>query len=445
MTATATDELVQWVTDARQRTIWLVEDLSDEQLIGPRLPIVNPLLWEIAHAAWFQEFWVLRHMGQRLPIRQELDSLYDSIAIDHELRWDLPLLSRAGTMKYLHQVQQRVLEFLAHRAPDEELTYYVKLSVFHEDMHTEAFTYTRQTLGYPAPRWPSSITADAESCGGRAAGGAGHGRGLAGDVEIPAGTYVLGAQREEPFVFDNEMWAHPVRLGPAAIAPAAVTQSEFAEFVDDDGYRRSEFWCREGWRWKLACGADQPLYWQRQTQGRWLRRDFDQWLPLEPDRPMIHVNWFEASAYCRWAGRRLPTEAEWEVAASTGAPDNRQPGRRRYPWGDQPPDVARVNMDWQARGTVPVHAKGPGDSALGCRQMLGNVWEWTASVFQPYPGFEVGPYREYSRSCFGACKVLRGGCWTTRSRLIRNTWRNFYRPDRRDVWAGFRTCAERSC
>jgi iron(II)-dependent oxidoreductase len=152
---------------------------------------------------------------------------------------------------------------------------------------------------------------------------------------------------------------------------------------------------------------------------------------------MIHVSWYEAEAYCRWARRRLPTEAEWEMAASMGE----RHSKRRFPWGDAAPTSERANLDGGALGCLPVDALPDGDSAYGCRQMIGNVWEWTAETFRPYPGFRTDMYRDYSEPWFGTHKVLRGGCWATRSRLLRNTWRNFYPPDRRDVWAGFRTCA----
>jgi len=193
----------------------------------------------------------------------------------------------------------------------------------------------------------------------------------------------------------------------------------------------------DGWGWRERVAATQPLYWRR-GEGGWLRRDFDQWLPLEAYRPVIHVNWYEADAYCRWAGRRLPTEAECEAAASLPAEGGR---KRRLPWGKDEPTPDRANLDARALGCVEVAAHAAGDSACGCRQMIGNVWEWTADDFLPYPGFEPDPYKEYSALWFGDHKVLRGGCWATRSRLLRNTWRNFYRPERRDIFAGFRTCA----
>ncbi len=424
--------LAQWVVDARQRTLDLVADLTDAQLFGPRLPIVNPLHWEIGHVAWFQEKWVLRHVLGKKPIRPDADSLYDSMAIPHDVRWDLPLPSRSETLSYLAEVRDRILAVLQEGEVGEELRYFVLLGVFHEDMHDEAFTYSRQTHGYPAPRFSLAGDGVAVKDGGP----------LPGDVEVPGGSFRLGAMPGPSFVFDNEKWAHPVTVRPFAMARAATTQAEYAAFVEDGGYRRREVWSEDGWCWREAVGAEHPVYWRQAPGGGWLRRSFDTWVPLEPHHPVLHVNWYEATAYCRWAGRRLPTEVEWEVAAAgePTASGGLSERKRRFPWGDTPPTPDRANLDWRAMGRTDVGALPAGDSAFGCRQMIGNVWEWTSDEFLPYPGFIPDPYKEYSQPWFGTHKVLRGGCWTTRSRLLRNTWRNFYKPDRRDVWAGFRTC-----
>jgi iron(II)-dependent oxidoreductase len=418
------DPLADWVRDARQQTIELAADLSDEQMLGPRLAIVNPPLWELGHVAWFQEKWVRRRAGAG-SIRADADALYDSAAIPHDTRWDLPLPDRPTTLRYLDNVCDLVLEQIEGRRLSPQDRYFITLSVFHEDMHAEAFTWTRQTLGYSAPGL--KITPQEPV-------GAG---GLAGDVILSGGTFPLGASPDEPFVFDNEKWAHAVEVAPFRIARGAVTQAEFAAFVDEGGYAQPRFWSAEGWRWREQADVAHPAYWKREAAGRWLRRHFDRWLALEPHQPVIHVNWYEAEAYCRWAGRRLPTEAEWEFAAAM------TPGcvKRRFPWGDEPPTSRRASLDWAAMGTVDVAALPDGDSPGGCRQMIGNVWEWTASAFVPYPAFVADPYKEYSAPWFGTHKVLRGGCWATRGRLLRNTWRNFFRPERRDVFAGFRTCA----
>lgn len=428
--------LSQELKEARGRTLSLVLDLTEDQLIGPRVTIVNPLRWEIGHVAWFQEFWVLRHLQKQRPILEEGDVFYNSAEVAHDTRWDLRLPITERTLTYMDEILERVLDRLSQADPSPEEAYFYLLALFHEDMHAEAMTYTRQTLGFRPPR----MTEMREPCysQGKAAGP------LPGDGEVPGGTFRLGATPDLPFVFDNEKWAHPVDVRPFRIARAPVTHGEFAAFVDDGGYRRKHFWSEAGWSWREESGAEHPVYWQRESGGRWTQRIFDRWVPLREHWPVVHVNWYESEAYCNWAGRRLPTEAEWEMAASPGPPsDSGKPSeeKRRFPWGNKPPDPNRANLDWHAMGCLEVGDLPAGDSAFGCRQMIGNVWEWTASDFQPYPGFLIDPYKEYSQPWFGTHKVLRGGCWTTRSRLIRNTWRNFYTPDRRDVWAGFRTCA----
>lgn len=430
-----TAQLAEWVYDARQRTFDLVADLDDEQLIGPYLPIVNPPLWEIGHVAWFQEKWVLRHACKQKPIRDNADTLWDSIAVEHDTRWALSIPTREETLAYMRNVRDAVIETIENGDLSDEQIYFVRYAVFHEDMHTEAFTYTRQTLGYRPPAFSIGMAPHPEDCMDNS---------LHGDVEIPGGTFLLGAVQDEEFVFDNEKWAHPIDVKPFAIAPTAVTQSEFAAFVDEDGYRRSDLWSSEGWDWRKSEAAQHPVYWRCDTDGEWLRRHFDEWVPLEPCLPVIHVNWYEVDAYCRWAMRRLPTEVEWEVAAAAEpslSGEEFASAKRRFPWGGEPHTPERANLDWNQMGCVSVNALLAGDSGFGCRQMIGNVWEWTSSSFHPYPGFEVDLYKEYSAPWFGSRKELRGGCWATRSRMLRNTWRNFYTPDRRDVLAGFRTCA----
>jgi gamma-glutamyl hercynylcysteine S-oxide synthase len=435
-------QLIRALQEARERTLELVADLSDEQMLGERLSIVNPLRWEIAHVAWFQEYWILRHLRQLEPVWDAADKMYDSARIAHDTRWDLPLPSKAETIGYMQQILDRVLEQTTANTACEingyDETYFLQLALFHEYMHAEAITYTRQTLGYPAP----GMTLDQETLqpAARVEGKDTRMR----DAEIPGGTFRLGSTPVMPFVFDNERWAHPVEVKAFAISRTAVMNAEYAAFVEDGGYRLREFWDEEGWLWRQNSEAERPVYWQSLSGGRWLRRNFDQWVPLEEDLPVLHVNWYEASAYCRWAGRRLPTEAEWEMAASSEYAIE-EPGiaehKRLYPWGDSAPAPERANLDWRNMCCIDARALPASESSFGCRQMIGNTWEWTASTFGPFPGFTAGPYKEYSAPWFGDHKVLRGGCWATRSRLIRNNYRNFYKPDRRDVWAGFRTCA----
>jgi len=420
-------ELRRALQEARRRTLALVHDLDDDQLLGPRLAIVNPLLWEIGHVAWFQERWTRRHLRGLSSLLEKADDLYDSMAVAHDLRWDLELVGRNRIVAYMERTLEDTLEHLTDDLTDEQ-RYFHLLALFHEDMHGEAFAYTRQTLGYPAPDLAAAgLTVEPPPVPGAADR-------MTGDVRIEGGTYELGAPRDLPFVFDNEKWAHPVTVETFRMAPTAVTQGQFLAFVEDGGYRRPEVWSEGGWRWLSETGAKLPVHW-RQVDASWCRRDYDRWVQLENRLPMVHVSWYEAEAYCRWAGRRLPTEAEWELAASTYA-------KTTFPWGKDPSAAGRANLDGTFAGPIAVNALAAGDTASGLRQMMGNVWEWTSDDFSPYPGFVADPYKDYSQPWFGDHKVLRGGCWATRFHMLRNTWRNFYTPDRRDVWAGFRTCSK---
>ena len=422
-----TIQLLENLHEARQRTLQLVQDLDDEQMIGPRLAIVNPLRWEIGHVAWFQEYWLLRHLCGRAPIRPDGDALYDSAKVAHDTRWDLSLPRKSDTMTYTIRILEDVKEYVRENVSNDT-EYFLSLALFHEDMHAEAITYTRQTLGYPAPQLTQSKDQSPTSSAATIA---------SGDAFIPGGSFLLGNTAEEGFVFDNEKQPFQVDVQPFAISRTATTNEQYLAFVEDGGYRRRELWSTDGWQWHQSVGANHPVYWKFDG-GKWWRRNFDEMVRLEANLPVLHVSWYEAEAYCGWAGRRLPSEAEWEIAASAEPGSSR---KLRFPWGDAPPEPSHANLDSRAMGCVAVDAFAEGDSAYGCRQMIGNTWEWTATNFSPYPGFVAGPYKEYSEPWFGNHKVLRGGCWATRSRLIHNTYRNFYTPDRRDVWAGFRTCA----
>ncbi len=417
-------EVAQHLVAARARVEALTGDLCGAQLLGPKLEIVNPVLWEIGHVAWFQEHWCLRvrQDGTRAPsMLAGADELYDSTAIPHDVRWSLPLPDLAATRSFLGAVLERVLERLERRTDDAWMVYFAELAACHEDMHAEAFHYTRQTLAYDAPALSAAPRAtDADTSEG-------------GDAAFAGGTFLLGANRGSDFVHDNEKWAHEVSIRPFRMARYQVTNREFVEFVEAGGYDQRGHWSEDGWRWRTRRPATAPCYW-RKVDGRWQQRRFADWVPLTPDEPVIHVTWYEAEAYCRFAGRRLPTESEWEYAACNG----RSTDKTLTPWGGGRPDTLHANLD--GVGPAPVSSFAAGDSPRGCRQLLGNVWEWTASTFEPYPGFVPDPYAEYSAPWFGSRKVLRGGSFATPQRLVRNTWRNFFTPDRDDVFAGFRTC-----
>jgi iron(II)-dependent oxidoreductase len=343
-------ELREELLSAREHLRRVADDLSGERELGPKLAIVNPPRWELGHVGWFQEWWCLRGASEnRASILPNADRLYNSATVAHATRWNLPLPSFSETLAYRDGVTERVIERLRK---GEGEAYFVRLAVRHEDMHAEAFHYTRQTLGYPAPDVETRAVAKPK----------------AGDVEFAGGVFRLGSSPEEGFVFDNEKWSHPVVLQRFRMARGCVTNAEYQEFV--------------------RAGGNPPRYWR---DGE--RRRFERWIPRLPDEPVMHVSWHDAQAYCRFAGRRLPTEAEWEYAALNGLEGTR------------------------------------------------NVWEWTSSPFLPYPGFVRDPYAEYSEPWFGTHKVLRGGSFATPARIARPRFRNFYMPERADIFAGFRTCA----
>jgi len=390
---------------ARARAQAMADDLGGAREFGPLLPIVNPPRWEIGHVGWFQEYWCLRRAGPGLhaiarheSILPNADALYNSATVPHDSRWSLPLPDFAATLRYRDEVLARVLAMDPRAGED---AYFARLAARHEDMHAEAFHYTRHTLGYEAP----AIASRPHPGGDRAEG----------DVAVPGGVFDLGAAPGDAFVFDNEKWAHPVIVAAFRISRTAVSNAEYLAFVE--------------------AGGAPPPHW-RKSGGAWQQRRFDRWLPLAEDEPVIHVSWEQASAYCHHAGRRLPTEAEWEFAATWDPVAGR---KRAYPWGDGPWQASKANLDNATLASV--HAYPEGDSALGLRQMIGNVWEWTSSDFLPYPGYLRDPYKEYSEPWFGNHKVLRGGCFTTSPRIARATYRNFFTRGRSDVFAGFRTCA----
>lgn len=420
-------ELRELICDARQRTHRMVDDLDDLQLEVPQLANVNPLRWEIGHVAYFFEVFFLQILGHKTSILPGVAKWFDSSDVAHDKRWSLPLPSRTETVSYMDKVLEAVLEQLGKTSPTNKETYLALLCTFHEDMHGEAIMYTRQMLEYPPPMVsPARSPSDTHP--------------LPGDVTVDGREFLFGSHPEAPFVFDNEKWAHSVYVPTFEIARAPVTNESFSRFVDDGGYLDRKWWGPEGWRFRCKADLKHPVYWVRGERG-WLHRQFNELLPIQPQVPVVHVSWYEAQAYCCWADRRLPTEVEWEMAS---AGDINSEEKRLYPWGNGEPTPDLANLDMWCSGPVAVSAYPDSDSAYGCRQMIGNVWEWTDSSFGPFPGYVVDfPYRDYSEPWFGSNRVLRGGSWTTRARLIRNTYRNFFPPYRNDILAGFRTCARR--
>ena len=429
----AKSELRSAVADAHEFTLACLPTADEMSMARPadgQMPECDPPLWSLGHIVWFQERFGLRDEGGTAV---EADSsLFDPAIVRRPARWEASLPGRDMLLDRKRGIRDRLIERLSgDGTASVDDSYFIQLAVQIEDMQGEAMVRARQVLGLPAPDFTEPLPVP----GGEAAGG---------DVAIPAGVHMLGASSKDRFFMDNEKWGHGYEVKPFRIAATPVTNAGYRAFIDDGGYGREEFWSRVGWGWRKHAGAEHPRFWEK-TDGRWMVRVFDRLEPPVDDGPVVHVTWYEAEAWCRWAGRRLPWEAEWEVAAQrVPSPDHDtlHGVMRRYPWGEAPPSPTQANMDGRYGGTVAVTAFPEGDSGYGCRQMAGNVWEWTASGFDAYTGFVADPWKDYSVPYFdGRHGVLRGGSWATRGRAVWNSFRGFQPLDRADAIAGFRTCA----
>jgi iron(II)-dependent oxidoreductase len=375
-------ELALALEHARQRTEALLEPLSDEQLTRQLSPLQSPLVWDLAHIGHFEELWLLRRAGGRNAESLAYDELYDASAHARGARGRLPILPPDAARAYVGEIREAVLGLLPELSLDDgdpllEQGFVVGMVVQHELQHSETMAQTLALAGLPGPV-PQGPPEVRES----------------GDAILPGGSFTLGAV--DPWAYDNERPAHPVDLPAFRIDRALVTNAEYTVFVDAGGYRDRDAWSDEGWAWRETEDAGAPLYWELDG-GRPLRRRFDVVEALPPREPVQHVSFHEAEAYARWAGKRLPTEAEWEKAVKTVA------GQLEH--------------------------------------VRGAVWQWTASSFDGYPGFRAFPYAEYSELFFGEeYRVLRGGSWFTDPLVARPTFRNWDLPQRRQIFSGLR-CA----
>jgi len=433
--------LAERLEAARRRSLDLLTPLDDDALVRQHSPIMSPLIWDLAHVGNFEELWLLRAVAGAAPIDTRLDDMYDAFRHPRPNRPALALLGPAESLRYLDEVRARALDTLEHldlHDPSRPLLdggFVYGMVIQHEHQHDETMLATLQLMegdGYrplvadppagsdPVGEWPE-------------------------EVLVPGGPFVMGTD-DRASVYDNERGEHTVDVGAFWIDTTPVSNRRYLEFVEDGGYRDPRWWSPEGWEWvqrgdvdRLAGPTDgdafvsptgeavahqHPGFWRRDGSG-WARRRFG-WVEALPlDEPVQHVCFHEASAFARWAGRRLPTEAEWEKAASgSGGPAKAAP-------------VANLGQD--RFGPAPVGSYAEGASAYGCRQMLGDVWEWTSSEFEAYPGFASFPYNEYSEVFFGSgYRVLRGGSWATDPSVARVTFRNWDHPVRRQIFAGFR-------
>jgi gamma-glutamyl hercynylcysteine S-oxide synthase len=412
---------------ARDRTALLTGCVDGADLVKQHSPLMSPLVWDLAHIANQEELWLLREVGGREAMHPEIDPLYDAFEHPRAERPTLPLLPPHEARGYGREVRGRVLDLLDRiRFEGPRLVsdgFAFGMIAQHEQQHDETMLITHQLRkGSPVLSAPEPDAAPADALR------------LPGEVLVPGGPFTMGTSTE-PWALDNERPAHTVRVPAFYLDTAPVTNAAYAEFIADGGYGNPRWWTPAGWEHRQRAGLTAPLYWR--WDGQWVRTAFGVTAPVVPGEPVLHVSWYEADAYARWAGRRLPTEAEWEKAARhdpvTGL-------SRRYPWGNEEPDATRANLGQHHLRPAPAGSYPAGAAASGARQLIGDVWEWTSSDFLPYPGFTAWPYREYSEVFFGPeYKVLRGGSFAVGPVACRGTFRNWDYPIRRQIFSGFRT------
>jgi iron(II)-dependent oxidoreductase len=423
--APAKHEVAAQLEAARRRMLDLLAPLSDDDLRRQHSELMSPLVWDLAHCAHFEELWLVRALGGQASSDQRLDDLYNAFAHERSERAALELLTPDEARRFAADVRARSLALLdgvelgGDPLLDDAFVY--GMLIQHEHQHVETMLATLQLRDTPYPLAEQPLPA------GRTPPHA--------EVLVEAGPFVMGSD-DEPWAYDNERRAHELDLPAFSIDTVPVTNAAFADFVEAGGYEDRRLWHESGWAFRCEQALEHPGFWRREGRD-WVRRRFGHWEELPAGEPVQHVSWYEADAFARWAGKRLPTEAEWEKAASW-QPDGE---KVRYPWGDAPPEPDEANLAGPRLGPAAAGAYPAGASLWEAEQLVGDVWEWTASDFTAYPGFEAFPYAEYSEVFFGTdYKVLRGGSWATHPVAVRGTFRNWDFPIRRQIFAGFR-CA----
>ncbi|MCW2954560.1 MAG: hypothetical protein JWQ48_3730 [Conexibacter sp.] len=416
-------DAVDALVETRERTLALVGHLDDAALERVHTPLLSPLVWDLGHIAAFEDLWAVHRFASMPLLRPDLAHVYDAFETPRAGRGALPYLRRSDALDYLAAVRERTCALIEQRDVGDGLLH--ELVIRHEQQHDETMLQTFQLAHLPAPPGgrvvPGPPAADApDALGGLEL------------VTVPAGPCTVGADLADGFAYDNERPRHAVELAAFAIGRAPVTNASYLRFVEGGGYERREWWSDEGWAWKEEYDIERPLAWTADRR-EWRLGEH---APLDGEKPVVHVSWFEADAFARAHDARLPTEAEWEKAATW---DQRAGIARLRPWGGRATDTRHANVDQLAYGTASAGAHPAGASPAGCLGMLGDVWEWTSSRFGGYPGFVPDPYREYSEVFFGdEYRVLRGGSWATRPRIATATFRNWDYPQRRQIFAGLR-------
>jgi gamma-glutamyl hercynylcysteine S-oxide synthase len=430
---TTRDAIAGALEAARLRTRGLTDCVDEADLVTQHSPLMSPLVWDLAHIGNQEEQWLLRRVGRREPMHPEIDPVYDAFEHPRSERPTLPLLPPHEARRYVDEVRGRVMDLLEEVRFDEAAPlldggFAFGMIAQHEQQHDETMLITHQLRdGVPALTRPAPPRAAPGVAAARPA-----------EAFIPGGPFTMGTSTE-PWSLDNERPAHEVHVPGFHLDTAPVTNAAYSAFIADGGYRQPRWWSPAGWDHCTRVNLEAPLFWRREG-GQWLRRRFGAVEPLVPDEPVLHVGFYEAEAYAAWAGRRLPTEAEWEKAARYDPATGRS---RRYPWGDQDPTPDHANLGQRHLQPAPAGAYPLGESPYGVGQLIGDVWEWTSSDFLPYPGFAAWPYREYSEVFFGPeYKVLRGGSFAVDKVVCRGTFRNWDYPVRRQIFAGFRTARD---
>jgi iron(II)-dependent oxidoreductase len=418
---------VEGLQEARRRTLELVAPFSDAQLERVHSTLMSPLVWDLGHIAAFEDLWLAHRYGGLPLLREELADVYDAFETPRAGRGDLPFLRPDEARGYLRDVRERVLEVIAVQGVGDGVI--AELILRHEHQHNETMLQTIQLAQL------ESLMLDGGRNGSAGVPGNGAHASFTGleMVEIPGGECTIGAP-PAGFAYDNERPRHRTDVRGYLIGRTPITNATYLTFVEGGGYERREWWSDEGWSWKEDYDITRPQSWTADLRFEWRPSGLE---PLHPDRPVVHISWFEADAFARAHAGRLPTEIEWEKAATW---DQEQQTALAQPWGDEPlvPGV-HANVDQRAGGPVSAGSLPAGASPYGVLGMIGDVWEWTASNFTGYPGFSPFPYREYSEVFFGdQYKVLRGGAWATRAHVITPTFRNWDFPQRRQIFSGLR-------